>query len=427
MQCLVESFIRRYVSSSKGPLVPSEITQNLRVVSKLFRPGRQEDAHEFLRRLLESCSPHKIPGPLGVFDQIFSGKLRSRIQCAQCHNTSDTFDLFMDICLEVAGCNTLTDCLSKFTAIEVLEGANSYKCKSCDKKVRATKQLQLYSFPSVLTIQLKRFDIFRSSAGKLHRKISFPSSFDFSDFVCQETKDCVYNLSGFVVHVGSSMSSGHYYAYCRSQARTWVCFDDERTFCVGSEKAFQESAGAYLLFYERSKSISQIGLDMTEKLVDVVPKQPTKDEVLNVIEISKQPRLSYSVHRQSCKQLIRLMNLRLSIKKSRKKGPRRTQDLRFTSKKVFKYIVPRTGGSTEAIASWEGSVYQGSNDCLLIPSMKRSLEDIEVDRSSRLVHKSAYSKTTRPFDGKNLFDHAGFKTRVFKKSGTVSQKNKRFK
>lgn len=40
-----------------------------------------------------------------------------------------------------------------------MEFGNKYQCEECGSKVEATKGLEFVSLPSILTIQLKRFEL----------------------------------------------------------------------------------------------------------------------------------------------------------------------------------------------------------------------------------------------------------------------------
>jgi ubiquitin C-terminal hydrolase len=51
---------------------------------------------------------------------------------------------------------TLAQCFDEFTRVETLGGGDWF-CEKCKTKRNATKQLQLFSLPPVLFVQLKRF------------------------------------------------------------------------------------------------------------------------------------------------------------------------------------------------------------------------------------------------------------------------------
>ncbi len=95
----------------KAAISPTEIVRNIRYLGKQFVPGRQEDAHEFLRQFLDkmaksylvrkrvkSNAPYRL-GETTPIHRIFAGYLQSRVTCLSCGFTSDSFDMMMDLCL----------------------------------------------------------------------------------------------------------------------------------------------------------------------------------------------------------------------------------------------------------------------------------------------------------------------------------------
>jgi ubiquitin carboxyl-terminal hydrolase 36/42 len=91
MMCILEKHVAR-ATSTGGAISPQEIVQNLRKIAPGFRPGRQEDAHEFLRFVIEgaqkSCLVHlqkeKVPpreAQTTVIGNIFGGYLQSQVSC----------------------------------------------------------------------------------------------------------------------------------------------------------------------------------------------------------------------------------------------------------------------------------------------------------------------------------------------------------
>lgn len=61
--------------------------------------------------------------------RIFGGKLRSQVRCRDCGHKSDTFDSILDLSIDIHQVEGLRDALKKFTHIDVLKGADKYKCE----------------------------------------------------------------------------------------------------------------------------------------------------------------------------------------------------------------------------------------------------------------------------------------------------------
>lgn len=63
--------------------------------------------------------------------KIFGGRLRSRVTCRDCGHNSDTFDRILDLSLDIFRCDSLKEALKKFVAVDLLKGADKYKCEKC--------------------------------------------------------------------------------------------------------------------------------------------------------------------------------------------------------------------------------------------------------------------------------------------------------
>lgn len=61
--------------------------------------------------------------------------LASQVRCDGVDYQSNTFDPFLDLSLEINRASTLTRALQLFTAAEVLDGANKYRCPKNNKLV----------------------------------------------------------------------------------------------------------------------------------------------------------------------------------------------------------------------------------------------------------------------------------------------------
>lgn len=264
-----------------------------------FRPGRQEDAHEFLVHLLDAMHDGELRGaginqqisgwrdrlPVSRLDEttfihrIFGGYFRSQVRCRKCGYRSNTYDPFLDLSLEVSKktSNSILHSLSEFTKKETLDSENQWRCSGCNKHVCATKQLTVFRPPLSLCVQLKRFTFdggfggrsfssygtggwkygksnsnFRGG-GKITKPIEFPAELDLP---LSDSRSCEYTLTGVVMHVGGSASSGHYTAYVKKPGRKgtnqWYHVDDSFVEPV-SERTVLRQKNAYLLFYCRKE------------------------------------------------------------------------------------------------------------------------------------------------------------------------------
>jgi len=245
-----------------------------------FRLGRQEDAHEYLIALLDAMHDRSIAGmnPKPTRDieytsfiyRIFGGKIRSQIKCTQCDYESNTYDPFLDLSLEISRANSVHRALHRFTAGEVLDGANSYKCPKQKKMVRAIKRMTIEDPPNVLIIQLKRFEFSRSGR-KISKHVDFEPSLDLSPFLSHKTRQpMLYDLYGILVHQGYSMHSGHYYCFLKGTGGgEWHKFDDTRVCATSARNALGQSP--YILFYIRRTPPRTQSWSGKENLKETVP------------------------------------------------------------------------------------------------------------------------------------------------------------
>jgi ubiquitin C-terminal hydrolase len=106
-----------------------------------------------------------------------------QVKCTVCSHCSNTYDPFLDLSLEIHRADSLTKALSRFTAVDVLDGDNKYKCPRCKKKVRALKNFTIDLLPNILTIQFKRFSSTGGQGGKIDKKVEFGTTLDLKPFV----------------------------------------------------------------------------------------------------------------------------------------------------------------------------------------------------------------------------------------------------
>ena len=360
-------------TSTNEAVAPSDFVNGfISHVAPWFRLGVQEDSHEFLRLLIDamqkSCvksraieekdhdlqmeeesaegamsirvrvkkeseedndkaaEAEKSPIPSSPSKEgneysfrLFCGKVESIVKCSNCDATSSTIDPIEDIGLEVTPPNkgstsptssSLTDvtsALEKFIATEHLD--SGYKCESCSKVGRATKQSKLASIPPILTLHLKRFrygneklvlqapaasrrrttelaslgggDTGTSGSAKIEGHVKFEQVFDIRPYLTKEkqaeVKSMLCRLFAVIVHAGKNSHSGHYVAYVRNVAKNeWWKMDDARVTSVSKEEVV--AAEAYMLFYRVVDHPVSVELKNKEKAFKEAAKKVIKME-----------------------------------------------------------------------------------------------------------------------------------------------------
>ncbi|CAL5022916.1 unnamed protein product [Urochloa decumbens] len=263
LMCELEQYAST-LRESGGPLSPSRILSNLRNIGCRLGGGTQEDAHEFLRHLVMSMQAACLDGLGGekhvepnlqettLIQQMFGGRLKSKVKCLRCYHESERYENIMDLTLEIHGwVESLQDALTQFTAPEDLDGENMYKCGRCCAYVKARKQLSVHEVPNILTVVLKRFQT--GKYGKINKCVTFPDMLDMVPFVTGSGDNPpLYFLYAVVVHVDTENASfsGHYISYVKDMQGTWLRIDDSEVQVVSVNQVMSE--GAYMLFYLRS-------------------------------------------------------------------------------------------------------------------------------------------------------------------------------
>jgi len=244
-------------NAQNGPIRPMSIIQRLSCISKNFKFGRQEDAHEFLRYVIEAFRKSCLAGKKNLdrfskettaINQIFGGLFRSQVTCLSCKKSSYTFDPMMELNLDIKESNTVLEAMKRAVRTEKLDGENKYSCERCKKKAVALKRGNIHTPPKILTLQLKRFDFQRLFGGKISKDVRFDESLDLSPFLSNKSdKPVLYKLYAVLVHSGFSCNSGHYYCYVKAANGIWYEMNDSRVSQVGLQTVLR--AQAYLLFY----------------------------------------------------------------------------------------------------------------------------------------------------------------------------------
>ncbi|XP_049873940.1 ubiquitin carboxyl-terminal hydrolase 36 [Pectinophora gossypiella] len=260
--CGMRATLMATQKSGGAPIKPWQVYSKLRLICRHLTPGRQEDAHEFLRYLVEAmekCYLSRIMNSDKLdqyskettpLNQILGGYLRSTVRCLACHHLSTTYQHFQDLLLDIRKHSTLDEALDSFFSRERLEDLG-YKCEACNKKVSATKQFFVERAPMVLCIALKRFSL---AGGKLSKHVQFRKKITLNKYMYNKNtqQQLSYKLVSLVTHLGPSQNCGHYTAIGQAPNSNYYQFDDS---CV---RPLPLSAvlgtNAYIMFFEKDNA-----------------------------------------------------------------------------------------------------------------------------------------------------------------------------
>ncbi|CAG2219760.1 USP3 [Mytilus edulis] len=263
---------------TKGAISPESLFCVIWKVVPRFRGYQQQDAHEFMRYLLDRLHTELLSllpypnnnspfiGPKGkstIVTAIFGGLLQNEVTCLECRMESKKHDPFLDLSLDIPPqfstrssknkegdpvCR-LEDCLSSFTELEELEASELYMCSNCKKKQRSTKKFWIRRLPNVLCLHIKRFRWQSYFRVKLDTFVEFPlKDLNMNKYVLNNLVTNEYDLAAAIVHHGSGAGSGHYTAYAQHDGQ-WFNFNDSTvTMC---EEQTVARCKAYILFYIR--------------------------------------------------------------------------------------------------------------------------------------------------------------------------------
>uniref|UniRef100_A0A7N0V0M4 Uncharacterized protein n=1 Tax=Kalanchoe fedtschenkoi TaxID=63787 RepID=A0A7N0V0M4_KALFE len=166
--CEFESLIRK-AKDGHSPISPIGIISQLQNIGSHLSNGREEDAHEFLRHVVDTmqsiCMKEAQKKVADTAEEettfvglTFGGYLQSKIRCMKCGSKSERHERMMDLSVEIEGSiGSLEDALKQFTSTEMLDADNKYNCSRCKSYQKAKKKLTVLEAPNILTIALKRF------------------------------------------------------------------------------------------------------------------------------------------------------------------------------------------------------------------------------------------------------------------------------
>ncbi|KTG45449.1 hypothetical protein cypCar_00008252 [Cyprinus carpio] len=287
LRSLVEEFRKTLCSlwqGSQTAFSPDALFYVIWKIMPSFRGYQQQDAHEFLRYLLDhlhremqgskngspspTLSPDRakhtseskccINGTSTIVTSVFGGILQNEVYCLICGTESRKFDPFLDLSLDIPSqfrIKTRKDQEPGPTCtlndLEELDETELYMCHKCKKRQKSTKKFWIQKLPKVLCLHLKRFHWTAFLRNKIDTYVEFPMrGLDMKSYLLEPENSlperCLYDLAAVVVHHGSGIGSGHYTAYGLHEGQ-WYHFNDSTVTLVSEEAVLK--AKAYILFY----------------------------------------------------------------------------------------------------------------------------------------------------------------------------------
>lgn len=283
--------------------------------------GNQEDVHDFYASLVSRLEV-EMPGGKSRMElsKFFTGQSITQIR-GECGHVSSQKEAFGDLSVTVKNKANLHDSLAEFVQGEPMEGANKYKCMSCDPEngrlVDAMRRTCLEEVPDCLTVCLKRFTFGSKflGEGKVNDRFDFPETVDMSQYKRthleapnQPHDPDIFELAGVIVHQGS-LNLGHYWSYVRVPNLTqpgtgdWYYLEDTKTLhcpkgfktiqqeCFGGQQysnGNERADNAYVLFYQRKQYFAEAPLacsdEHTPALQFGLPKVSLSDSLASEVD-----------------------------------------------------------------------------------------------------------------------------------------------
>ncbi|KAH9387222.1 ubiquitin carboxyl-terminal hydrolase 7 [Nematocida major] len=265
----------------------------------------QQDIQEFFKALLDELEKEAKGTPFFKYiEDTFYGTLGTTIRCEkgcvrEITEKYNDLQLVMDLPYNESSRTSLEDSLHNYISVMHLKEPNLYHCEK-HEYVPATKSDYCKTFPPVLFLQIKRFnmDYETGEVYKLNNYYSFPSTLDLSPYTQNKAVDNRYTLYAVNVHQGNGMSEGHYYAYIKKHDG-WYKFNDSYVTRCMEEEAIQETFGgrhayknkiktanAYYLVYVRTSQMEE----MLNANIEVVPED-VRSSIEKELFLSKKARL----------------------------------------------------------------------------------------------------------------------------------------
>lgn len=221
------------METSTVAVEPRQFLRRLKRKHVAFRGPSQQDAHEFyaclINDLSEDLSAVSVENWVKEYTQ---GSLTYETQCLNCGNISKSSELFVDLPVEVQGlCTDVSRALGYMSRKEKLKGKNKFDCEKCKGPQKAERRAFITKFPKMICLHLKRFT-YSPLARKYIRlgtRVEFPTELTIPSSWCTgaATAGGQFTLIGVIVHIGDSLSSGHYVSCVKVDSKWKLCDDDK--------------------------------------------------------------------------------------------------------------------------------------------------------------------------------------------------------
>lgn len=265
--------------SSNGRLVRlGDFCEKFAQLAPRFRNNQQNDSLVFMNILLDNLHEDLkriLKEDNTIVSKTFHGQLQTDVKCLECKKIETTYDSFSFLPLTIpTETRNMTDprsrkcklneCFHAFMKKERLGNHGKWHCQKCTKLTHADKCLYISQLPSVLILQIKRFDYNIQSMRKDNTLIEYDvDDLDINNYFVEEHRDkgIGYNLIAVSNHWGD-LKSGHYTTYAKLPGtEDWYKYNDVEV-CKMNKTVHKNNSSAYILIYQKVKKDCSIGIEV---------------------------------------------------------------------------------------------------------------------------------------------------------------------
>lgn len=238
------------------------IKEMLGKYSVFFRLNGQQDAHECWVSMVDVLHEKSVEVSKGEVVEMFSmdredafgvwrsvrnslvkywyyGMFVNYMQCVECRYVRHNYEVFNNIS-SFPGVSVLCMLREYMNRVE-LEGV---ECEGCKRRCRMVKLTEIFRFPMVLVVHVKRYDVSVGGYGRNNMEVGFEFMLNFG----VGGRVYEYELVCIINHIGNSPCGGHYMA-CSKYGSSWYMIDDDRIQEVKEEMLSRFKKNVYMLFY----------------------------------------------------------------------------------------------------------------------------------------------------------------------------------
>lgn len=194
------------------------------------------------------------PEMVNVSKDLFQFEIDSIVTCEHCRHVSRKREMHSMLSLALSDSTTgggddLAESLRLYFSTPdklLVSQNNGYRCDKCKLDRNAKREFKLHAHGPLLLLHLKRFRQAGNRLTKLQDQVPAPDCLYLGQ---DEEEEHAMRLVGFVEHLGSNITRGHYIAYVRNRTGRWFRCSDESVTSVTRTQA--RAAQVYIALYER--------------------------------------------------------------------------------------------------------------------------------------------------------------------------------